>query len=141
MIWKRKFNLEDLNTVRTASLVGHLGIEFTDYGDAYLEATMPVDQRTIQPYGILHGGASVALAETVGSVASSLCIKQDDNLVPVGIDINATHLKSVSNGNVTSRATPIRIGKTMHVWNIEIRNSEGELTCVSRLTIKIIERR
>jgi 1,4-dihydroxy-2-naphthoyl-CoA hydrolase len=141
MIWKKKFDLAELNEVNTKSLVDHVGIKFTNYGDDFLEATMPVDQRTIQPYGILHGGASVVLAETLGSVASSLCIPQDQNLVPVGIEINANHLKSVSAGEVTGKVTPIRIGKSMHVWNIEIKNQQNVLTCVSRLTIMIIERR
>lgn len=141
MIWKREFDLEALNEVRRQSLVDHLGIKFTNYGDDFLEATMPVDERTIQPYGILHGGASVALAETVGSVASSLCLKQEDRFVPVGIEINANHLKSVSSGEVVARATPIRLGKSMHVWNIEIKNQQNVLTCVSRLTLIIIERR
>ncbi|GLR15511.1 hotdog fold thioesterase [Portibacter lacus] len=141
MIWKQEFNLEEINKVRVDSLVNHLAIVFTGFGDDYLEAEMPVDHRTIQPYGILHGGASVALAETLGSIASGLCLKADSNLVPVGIEINANHLKSVTGGKVIGRVTPIRVGKSMHVWNIEIRNEEGTLTCVSRLTTMIINKR
>ena len=141
MIWKRKIDIESLNTSREKSLVEHLGIEYTQFGDDFLEATMPVDHRTKQPYGILHGGASVALAETLGSVASSLCIPADENTIPVGIEINANHLKSVSRGKVIGKATPVRIGRSLHVWNIEIRNDKDELTCVSRLTCMIIEKK
>jgi uncharacterized protein (TIGR00369 family) len=141
MIWKKKFDIKGLNRIRVKSLVDHLGIKYTAFGDDFLEATMPVDERTIQPYGILHGGASVALAETLGSVAANLCLPEDQKLIPVGIEINANHLKSVTSGKVTGKATPIRIGKSMHVWNIEIKNMHNELTCVSRLTLMIIERR
>lgn len=141
MIWKQHINLENLNSVRRESLVSHLGIEFTAYGDDYLEATMPVDHRTIQPYGILHGGASVALAETIGSVASGLCIPADENRIPVGIEINASHLKSVTKGKVTGRATIVRIGRSLHVWDIALRNDKNELTCTCRLTTMIIEKR
>ncbi|MCL4105732.1 UNVERIFIED_CONTAM: hypothetical protein GTU68_028609 [Idotea baltica] len=140
-MWKVVFNLEEINKVRRESLIDHLGIVFTDFGDDYLEAEMPVDHRTIQPHGILHGGASVVLAETLGSVASGLCLNPEANKIPVGIEINANHLKSVSSGKVIGKVTPIRIGKTVHVWNIEIRNEQGALTCVSRLTTMIIDKK
>lgn len=141
MIWKQKIDLKTINKANNNSLVEHLGIVFTNYGEDYLEAEMQVDQRTIQPYGILHGGASVVLAETLGSVASGLCIPENLDLVPVGIEINANHLKSVSTGKVIGRVSPIRIGRSMHVWNIEIRNEQDTLTCVSRLTTMIIKKR
>lgn len=140
-IWQRKFTIIKLNQARIPNLTTLLGIQYLDYGDDYLSATMPVDERTVQPYGILHGGASVALAETLGSVASSLCIPEDQNKVPVGVEINANHLKSVSNGIVTGKAFPVRLGKKLHVWNIEIRNENLELVCVSRLTTMIIDKK
>jgi 1,4-dihydroxy-2-naphthoyl-CoA hydrolase len=101
---------------------------------------MPVDHRTIQPLGLLHGGASVALAETLGSVASTFCIDTTTHFV-VGLEINANHIRSVREGYVTGRATPIHIGKKTHVWEIRITNEVGELVCVSRITIAILEKR
>ena len=114
-----------------------IGIEFIGSGDDYIEARMPVDHRTKQPAGLLHGGASVALAENLGSVASYLCLKSADKRC-VGVEINANHLKSATNGWVTGRCTPIRIGSTMHVWHIEIKNEKGDLICVSRLTVMVV---
>jgi len=140
-IWKKEFTVSELNMDRANTLITNLGIEFIGYGDDFLEAEMPVDERTIQPYGILHGGASVALAETLGSVASGLCLLADSELIPVGIEINANHLKSVSKGKVVGRAIPIRLGRSMHVWNIDIKNEQGEMICVSRLTTMIIKKR
>jgi len=101
---------------------------------------MPVDQRTIQPFGLLHGGASVTLAETVGSIASTLVI-EDPNQIAVGVEINANHLIPAVDGFVHATAKPIRLGRTLHVWNIEIKNDEDKLVCVSRLTIAITKRR
>lgn len=141
MIWKREFTIKKLNSNRKPNLTTNLGIEYSDFGDDFLSATMPVDERTIQPYGILHGGASASLAETVGSVASILCIPADKNLIPVGVELNANHLKSVTKGLVTAKAKPIKIGNRLHVWNIEITNDKNELICVSRLTTMIIEKR
>ncbi len=140
-IWKQEFTIEELNTNRRESLIGQIGISFIGFGDDFLEAEMPVDHRTIQPYGILHGGASVALAETVGSVASELCLKEGTELIPVGVEINANHLKSVREGKVIARANPIKVGRSLHIWNIEIRNGKGDLICVSRLTTMIISKR
>jgi uncharacterized protein (TIGR00369 family) len=141
MIWKRTFSITDLNKNRTQSHVNHLGIEFDNFGDDWLSAKMPVDHRTIQPYGILHGGASVSLAETVGSVASLLCLPDNSNRIPVGLEINANHLKIVTKGNVTAIATPISIGNMVHVWNIEIQNEKKQLICIARLTIMIIDKK
>lgn len=141
MIWKNKPEVAILNEISLQTAVEHLGINFTVLGDDYLEATMPVDHRTIQPAGILHGGASVVLAETLGSLASSLCIEDLGTYVPVGIEINANHIKSARSGWVTGRATPIKVGKSLHVWHIEIKDESGDLVCVSRLTTMILERK
>ncbi len=121
------------------SLSQHLGIKFTKITKDCVEATMPVDQRTIQRFGILHGGASVALAETVASVAGWLNIDFERQAV-VGLEINANHLRSVRSGLVTAIATPIKIGKLIHVWNIEIRTEQNELNCISRCTLAVIDR-
>jgi 1,4-dihydroxy-2-naphthoyl-CoA hydrolase len=118
-----------------------LGIEFTAVGDDFLAATMPVNANTVQPFRILHGGASVALAETLGSVASTLCIEDWAKKTAVGLEINANHLKSVrEGGTVTGTCRPIRVGRQVHVWQIEIRDERGNLCCVSRLTVAVVER-
>ena len=121
-------------------MVEALGIEFLEIGDDFISARMPVDHRTHQPMGILHGGASVALAETLGSVASTLLIDLN-RYNCVGIEINANHLKTVRNGYVTGKATPIHIGKKTHIWEIKINNESNDLVCISRLTAMIIERK
>ena len=119
-----------------------LGIVFTTIGDDYLEATMPVNANTVQPFRILHGGANVALAETMGSVASTLCNEDWSKQTIVGLEINANHLKSVKEGStVTGTCRPIRIGRQIHVWQIEIRDEKGDLSCVSRLTVSIVPMR
>lgn len=141
MIWKYPIDLESLNKLSENTLSSHLGIEMVGFGDDFLEARMPVDHRTVQPMRILHGGASVALAETIGSVASTLCIADHSKQTAVGVEINANHLKSKSSGYVYARATPYRVGRTMHIWNIEIRDEDQNLVCVSRLTIAIVDRR
>lgn len=140
-IFTRKPTVEALNTLSVNSMVDHLGIEFTAVGDDHIEARMPVDRRTHQPLGLLHGGASVALAETLGSVAANCCIDNDTHFV-VGLEINANHLRSVKEGYVTGRATPIHIGKTTQVWEIKIVDqSGGALVCVSRITIAVLEKK
>ena len=133
-IWKVKPNINVLNSMNKNTLVEHLGIEITEIGPNFIKAKMPVDHRTKQPMGLLHGGASVVLSESIGSIASILIL--DDPLTEslVGIEINATHLKSVRSGYVYSTTTPIKIGNRLQVWNTEIRNVKGELTCVSKLT-------
>jgi 1,4-dihydroxy-2-naphthoyl-CoA hydrolase len=137
-IWKTDFTLEGLNQSGANTIGEHIGIEFISGGDDFLTARMPVDHRTVQPFGILHGGASVVLAETLGSLASMLCIDITKNKA-VGLEINANHLKGVPAGSyVEGTVRPIRIGKTIHVWNIEICNPKGELCCISRLTVAII---
>jgi len=138
MIWKIKPSLDILNDSSKNTMVEHLDIKFTAIGDDYLEATMPVNAKTVQPFRILHGGASVVLAETLGSVASNVVAAASNQQV-VGLEINANHLKSVKEGQtVTGRVTPIRIGKRIHVWQIEIRDDAARLACTSRLTVAVL---
>ncbi len=141
MIWKQNINLSTINEYASNSIIGELGIEFMDYGDDYLTARMPVNHKTVQPYGILHGGASVTLAETVGSMAAELVIENRDTHIPVGVEINANHLSSVSEGYVFATARPVRIGRTLQVWNIEIKNENNKMICVSRLTMAVVPRK
>lgn len=131
---------EDLNKLGPNTLAETLGIAFTQVGKTTLTATMPVDQRTHQPFGMLHGGASVALAETLGSVASSLCLDTSVQYC-VGLEINANHVKSVRDGFVTGIVSPIHIGKRTHIWEIRITNDKAELVCISRITVAIIDKR
>lgn len=138
-IFKESATLESLNKWSQNTLAGYLGIEFTMIGDDFLEARMPVDDRTRQPLGLLHGGASVALAETLGSVAATLCV--DENRFCVGLEINANHIKAIRNGFVTGRTTPVHIGKQTHVWEIRITNESNELICISRITMAILEKK
>ncbi len=121
-------------------MVDHLGIVFTELGDDYLEATMPVDHRTKQPMGLLHGGASVALAETLGSVAASLTLDLTKQAC-VGLEINANHIKSVREGLVKGVAKPIHLGKTTQIWEIKIYNEAGQLNCISRITMAILDKK
>ena len=134
-IWKKVFTLEQLNEMGKDCAVGHLGIEISAYGENWIEAKMPVDHRTTQPFGLLHGGVSVALAETIGSLAGFLCIEEGQ--VALGLDINANHLRPVSQGFVTAKATPIALSQNTHVWQIDIRDEQDKLCCVSRLTLYI----
>ncbi len=136
MIWKQKFSLEGLNALIKNSMSGHLDIRFVEIGDDYLIAQMPVNKKTKQPLGLLHGGASAALAETMGSIASVLMCTDVDQQV-VGIDISAKHLKAVKTGPVLARVQPIKLGKTLHHWQISIYNPMQELCCDSRLTVLV----
>jgi 1,4-dihydroxy-2-naphthoyl-CoA hydrolase len=138
-MWKFPFTLEGIQALSRNTMVDHLGIEFTGFGDDFITARMPVDRRTIQPMGLLHGGASVALAETLGSVASALCLEDPLKQNPVGVEINANHLRSVRDGFVYATCKPVRVGRTIHVWQIDIRDESGQLTCTSRLTIAIVD--
>lgn len=137
-IWKKEFSLETLNQNRKNTLVETLGITITEYGEDYLCASMPVDHRTHQPMGILHGGASVSLAETVGSIASSLCVEPE--YYCVGLDINANHIGAVSSGLVWATAKPFHIGRSTHVWDIKIVDEDKKLVCISRLTMSILKK-
>lgn len=141
MIWKNKPNLELINMSGTNTLVAHLGIEFVELGEDYLIAKMPVDTRTRQPAGLLHGGASAALAETVGSVASLLTLNEIGKQFPVGVELNANHLNSIKSGEVFAKVSPIKIGNRLHVWDIRIYDIDQRPICVSRLTTMIITRK
>jgi 1,4-dihydroxy-2-naphthoyl-CoA hydrolase len=132
--------IELLNKMSANTMVTHLGIEFTRIGDDFIEATMPVDQRTHQPLGLLHGGASVVLAETLGSVAATCCVDTSKQYC-VGLDINANHVKGVRSGFVTGITKPIHIGKKTHVWEIKITNEQNELVCISRITMAVIDKK
>ncbi len=140
MVFLKKPSLDELNDTRMHTMVDHLGIEFTQIGDDFLQGTMPVDYRTKQPMGLLHGGANVALAETLGSVAASLTIDQQKQ-VCVGLEINANHLKSVREGVVIGTAKPIHLGKSTQVWEIKIENQAGQLCCISRITMAILDKK
>jgi uncharacterized protein (TIGR00369 family) len=137
MIWKKEFIIEDMNQFRQNTIVGHLGIEFLEKGDDFLSATMPVDKKTVQPMGILHGGASVVLAETLGSAASYMTM--DESHYSVGLEVKANHLKSAAKGSVTGTAKPVHLGRTTQVWDIAIENENAELICVSRLTMAVLK--
>ncbi|WP_353136701.1 hotdog fold thioesterase [Pseudopedobacter sp.] len=136
MIWFKNYSVEEINE-RSIYLANLLGITYTEIGDDYLKATMPVNEKTKQPAGILHGGASVVLAESIGSIASNLII-DPEKLMGVGLEINANHLRPVSSGVVTAVCSPIHVGNKTHVWDIKLYNDEGKMTCISRLTVAII---
>jgi 1,4-dihydroxy-2-naphthoyl-CoA hydrolase len=138
-LWKTLTTLDQLKERSRNSLNEHLGIEFLEIGDDYLKARMPVDYRTKQPAGILHGGASVALAETLGSVAAGLCINRELKKI-VGLEINANHIRPVSEGWVIGVTKPIHVGNSTQIWEIKIYNEEDKLVCVSRLTVANIDK-
>ena len=135
-IWQKPVSVTHLNAVYKDTAVERLGIEFTEVGDDFITARVPMDKRTRQPYGILHGGVSVVLAEALGSCGAAY--SSPDGHRAVGLDINANHIKSASSGWVTGTARPVHRGRTTHVWQIELRNDAGELTCVSRITMAIL---
>lgn len=135
-IWKREATVEYLTRIHAETTVRHLGIEFLEVGDDFLRARVPVDGRTRQPYGILHGGVSVVLAETLGSCGAAMSLPEGYRAV--GLDINANHIRSASDGWVTGTARPVHVGRTTHVWQIELHNEQGKLTCVSRITMAIL---
>ena len=139
MIWFKDYDLEMLNGLRNANMAGHLGIEFLEIGDDSLTARMPVDERTKQAFGILHGGASCVLSETLGSVAAWMCIDPTKQRA-VGVEINANHLRSADEGFVMGICKPIKIGRTLHVWNTEIFKDDGKMSCTSRLTCSILDK-
>ena len=139
-IWFIEFTLDDLNNLSKNTMVEHLGIEYVKIGDDFISATMPVDHRTHQPDGLLHGGASVALAETLGSVAANLCIDRAKKM-SVGLEINANHVRSAKQGTVTGIARPIHIGNSTHIWDIRILNEKKHLVSVIRLTMAVLSRK
>lgn len=140
MIWFKKYELKDLNELNKNSMGENLGLEFIEITDDMVVAKMPVDNRTVQPFRILHGGASAALAETLGSVASMMCVDTTKK-IPVGIELNINHLRSESKGFVVGYCKPIRVGKSVHVWQIDIKNEQGKMVATSRLTTMVIERK
>jgi 1,4-dihydroxy-2-naphthoyl-CoA hydrolase len=140
-IWfKPSIRPDQIQSYGHNTMGGHLGIEFTEVGEDCLKARMPVDHRTRQPYGQLHGGASAALAETLGSVASALVIDQEQFFC-VGLEINANHIRGVKEGYVHGVATPLHLGSSTHVWDIKIMDEGGKLVCVSRLTVAVLKKR
>jgi 1,4-dihydroxy-2-naphthoyl-CoA hydrolase len=139
-IWKQSIDLDRLNAANANTLVERLGMRITAIGEDHLSGTMPVDTRTLQPFGLLHGGASVALAETLGSVAANLTLESDRE-VAVGLDINANHIRSATSGQVFGTARPLHLGRTTQVWEIRIVDADDRLICISRLTLSIVPRR
>ena len=140
-IWyKKDLVIEDLQSLSRDTMGEHLGIEFIEIGDDLIKAKMPVDQRTKQPYGLLHGGASCVLAETVGSIASAMVVDHS-KFVCVGLEINANHVRSAREGYVTGITTPLHLGSNTHVWDIKIYDEVKKLVCISRLTVAVIPRK
>jgi 1,4-dihydroxy-2-naphthoyl-CoA hydrolase len=137
-IWSGAHTLDELNAECANTMMRHLDIVFEEIGVDFLRATMPVDQRTRQPFGLLHGGASVVLAESVGSVGANLCVDRSKYLC-VGQEINANHVRSVRSGRVTGTARPVHLGGRAQVWAIEIVNEANDLLCISRLTIAVLK--
>jgi 1,4-dihydroxy-2-naphthoyl-CoA hydrolase len=140
-IWfKKDLSFADFSTLGKVTMGDFLGIEWVETGENFLKAKMPVDERTKQPYGLLHGGASCVLAETIGSVASAMVIDHT-KFYCVGLEINANHIRGVKSGFVTATASPLHLGSTTHVWDIKIHDEQDKLICVSRLTVAIIVRK
>ena len=140
-IWyKKDLVVNDMHSFGKDTMSEYLGIEWLEVGDDFLKATMPVDHRTKQPYGLLHGGASCVLAETVGSMASALVVDHS-KFVCVGLEINANHVRSAREGRVTGVASPLHLGSNTHVWDIKIYDEVQKLVCISRLTVAVIPRK
>lgn len=141
MIWyNNNLRIEEITSLGKDTMGEYIGVEFTELGENFLKAKMPVDHRTRQPYGLLHGGASCVLAETLGSIASALVIDQS-KFICVGLEINANHIRSARSGYVTGITTPIHIGNSTHVWDIRIHDGQEKLICISRLTVAILPKR
>lgn len=140
MIWFKKYDDSIMQGMGMGTMMEHLDIQIKEIGDDFISGTMPVDHRTKQPAGLLHGGASVVLAETLGSIAAFLVV--DPELYTcVGLDINANHLRAVKEGKVIGTARPIHLGATTHVWSIEIKDENGRMVCISRLTMAVLQRK
>lgn len=135
-VWTQDISVQVLTDIHVGTAVQHLGMEFLEVGDDFITARVPVDARTKQPYGLLHGGVSVVLAETLGSCGAAFSCPPGHRAV--GLDINANHLKGATSGWVTGTTRPVHIGRTTQVWQIELRNDAGELTCVSRITMAVL---
>lgn len=138
-IWKKEISIENLTRDHVGTAVATLGIEFLEVGDDFIRARVPVDERTRQPYGILHGGVSVVLAETLGSCGAHYSAPEGERAV--GLDINANHIRSVTSGWVIGTARPVHRGRSTQVWQIDLTNEAGELTCVSRITMAVLQAR
>lgn len=138
-IWKTPISIETLTEVSKNTVVSYLDIEFVEVGDDYLVARVPVNRQTCQPYGLLHGGVAVTLAETLGSCGAAFACQPGQKVV--GLDINANHLRGATSGYVTGTARPVHLGRTTQVWQIEMRNDEGAMTCVSRITMAVLAAR
>ena len=136
-IWKKPISVEELTAIHKDTAVAHLGIEFLEVGDDFIRARVPVNTRTRQPYGLLHGGVSVVLAETLGSCGAAYSCPE--GFRAVGLDINANHLRGATSGWVTGVTRPVHIGRTTHVWHIDLSNDAGDLTCVSRITMAVLQ--
>ena len=132
----RRKTLAEMNAWGAGTAVSHLGIEVIEFGEDFIRATMPVDARTRQPFGLLHGGASVLLAETLGSMAANLCL-EDASRQAVGVEINANHVRAVTDGLVTGTARPLHIGRALQVWEIRVDNAAGQLVCIARLSLMV----
>ena len=139
-IWNKPCTPEEVQQLGKGTMVEHVGIRITEVGTDFLKGTMPVDHRTVQPMGILHGGASVALAETLGSLAANLVVDSEKNYC-VGLDINANHIRAARQGLVTGTAKPLHLGSSTQVWSIEIVDEDNRLVCISRLTMAILQRK
>ena len=136
-VFREPVDLQQVNALSRNTLIDHLGIVFTAAGDDWLQATMPVDARTRQPYGLLHGGASVVLAETLGSSAGNLCVDTGKQIC-VGLEINANHVRAVRSGTVTGTARALHVGRSTQLWEIRIEDEQGRLVCISRLTLAVV---
>lgn len=137
-IWFKEVDLATVQKMEHGNILEALGVKIIEIGDDFIKGKMPVDHRTHQPHGILHGGASVVLAESLGSIGSNLILDTSKNYA-VGLDVNANHIRPVSEGNVYGIAKPIHIGRKSHVWSIEITSEEGKMVCISRLTMMVVE--
>lgn len=137
-MFNKSLGLDFLNSLGKNNIEEQLGIEYVELGEDYIVARMPVDHRTKQPFGILHGGASVVLAESLGSVASFLCLENTEKQKAVGLEINANHLRTVTEGWVFGKVTNIHLGKKTHIWEIKIRTYDNKLVCISRITVMVI---
>lgn len=139
MIWFQKdIEISKLDLILEKTMAGHLGLKWEEVGDNFLKMSMPVNEKTTQPYGYIHGGANCVLIETVGSIASALVIDQSKNYC-VGIEINANHLRSVTEGRVIGTSLPLHLGKSTHVWEVKIHDEKGKLSCAGRITVAILE--
>lgn len=138
-IWFKNYSLEELNALNKGTLAETLGMKFTEIGEDYLVMTMPVNEKTMQPFGRLHGGANAALAENVSSIAGVMCV-DTENFGIVGLDLNCNHLRGVTNGFVTATTKPFHVGRTTQVWEIKICNEEGKLVNISRMTLAVLKK-